>query len=890
MATSYYPPDVEILQKFSTTSPTVNLATLQAVIVGPSFKKLKDFDDAESTRLRLGSYSRGSMFKHAFPELPSGAIIDKDSLELIVVNYEGENLIKKTDVKVESETGAITSTYTQEGVRYAVFQDNNIDFNAKGVEAGPEAADNDGHFISFEVETGETDQFGNPVTETEYFEIQEIRDSHTVVIDDPDMELAPKSDIAYRAGNFGWMLDPDTNEIIMTERIDHSGTVYISGRARRTDYCDQLVQASSLEELENIFGAGEVTPENPLAYGMRIALSYIATGSIVGVMVESDDANGYQKAFELLENYEVYCVVPLTNNPIVHQMAKEHVLAMSAITEKRERVTMINGARILRQVKSGLTGRKDAVTGIYDMATGTIENSGEGLDEDVVCSHSSFAAEAANVDAEQSFAVDGATRGYVYYDGDAEKCEIKYFTSDAPETAKNLTLNANGYAFIPEMTGKTITSIRFTATAEDEGKVCHAYVFKTVNAPVKNQVAYGYAMIGDGSITAEGSTITPSGKRCIKIRCFNADGSVTGEQALDVATLPNSLKVKVTTSNSTETITAAGTYTYTSDITSIAFENIAAATNIGNNAIEILMANNGGTYKLDTFKDSLATFGSDQVRPGDEIVLVDKTEEDAETDSGFKENRYVVSKVLDEDSLLINGTFTESLGSEHYYRVETAVITNKRDLAEAYASVSAAFNERRVVNVFAPAVGVLDKDGNEIVVPGYYVCCALAGATQSYPPQRGFTNMSLSGFTRVLYTNTYFSFSQLNTIAATGTLIIHQENLAAPISVRHQLTTNMDTVKTKEFSVTKDVDYMAKMARINFRPYLGRYEITEDLLDALYEKGGVLIDRWLRDGNCLPGTAVDKFQVDPKQEDLVYACFNIKVPVPLNYIRLIFAI
>ena len=396
-------------------------------------------------------------------------------------------------------------------------------------------------------------------------------------------------------------------------------------------------------------------------------------------------------------------------------------------------------------------------------------------------------------------------------------------------------------------------------------------------------------MIGDGSITAEGSTITPSGKRCIKIRCFSAAGN-TGSEALAVATLPNGLKVKVTAAGETETITSAGTYTFTSDITSIAFENIAAATDIGSNAIEVLMANNGGTYKLDTFKDSLATFGSDQVRPGDELVLVDKSEVSSETDSGFAETRYTVAKVLDEDSIMIDGTFTQSLNSEHYYRVETKVITNKRDLAEAYASVSAAFNERRVVNVFAPAVGVLDKQGNEIVVPGYYVCCALAGATQSYPPQRGFTNMSLSGFTRVLYTNTYFSFSQLNTIAATGTLIIHQENLAAPISVRHQLTTNMDTVKTKEFSVTKDVDYMAKMARINFRPYLGRYEITDDLLDALYEKGGILIDRWLRDGNCLPGTSVDKFQVDSKQADLVYACFNIKVPVPLNYIRLIFAI
>jgi hypothetical protein len=40
---TYLKPDVEVLQEFRNLNPIILRATLQSIIVGPSFKKIKDF-------------------------------------------------------------------------------------------------------------------------------------------------------------------------------------------------------------------------------------------------------------------------------------------------------------------------------------------------------------------------------------------------------------------------------------------------------------------------------------------------------------------------------------------------------------------------------------------------------------------------------------------------------------------------------------------------------------------------------------------------------------------------------------------------------------------------------------------------------------------------------
>lgn len=896
MAINYTKPDVEVLQDFQNITPLVNLATLQTVVVGPSYKKLKEFNDADSTSYKVGTYTRGERFEAKFPELPAGSKIDYDSLSISIKNYSGEHEIPKAVAKVSGNSGAITEI----GDDYILFVDNNVDFNEAGVsypvdELGAPVveADNDADCVSF---------IHN--SEYCYLEVQEVVDAHTLKLDNPDSVVTTTAEgIEYNCGNFGWSLDENDNIIIST-RLSHNGSVYISGEALRTDYCDRLISVGSVDDLESIFGAGEVTLDNPLAYGMSKVLPYLGSAEVVaGLMVESDDVIGYQKAFEFLESQEVYCIVPLTNNPIVHQMLKEHVIAMSDVLEKRERIGLINSAKITRQVKSGFLGRKNS-KGVYDFAQGNITNSGKELLDTVDSEYTEFK----NIenDTPVTYTVTNAMeRGVIIVKGYAEGDAVQYSTSDNPAVYKSATVNADGYAVIAQEGNKTIASIKFSPVANNSSaKDVYVHLFKTTKPMANSAYAYGITATS-GSVLSNASITVPNNKKCIKIRAFNKGTVQRQGRSINGVTLPVVFTVSLEGDSVAQQISASGTFVFEKNISSITVANASGegTATAPETVVDIMIMSNGGSYKLDSFSDEYASFLTDKVTPGeDQLVIINKNVVDPYTYSGYGETRYLISEVVEEDTLKVSKVYDEAedqfvdsifeAKNEEplYYRVETPVINNKRELAQAYADMSASFGTRRIAHVFAPSVGVSDDGYTTTMVPGYYFACAVAGATQAYPPQRGFTNMSFAGFVKVSGTNDTFSESQMDIIASGGTMIVIQPNVTSALTVRHQLTTDMTSVETREYSVTKDVDYMAKMARNTFRPYIGKYVINDATLEMLYKLGGSLISKWLTDGTALTGTVVDKFAVDPDQSDRVYACFNIKVPLPLNYIRLIFII
>ena len=70
-------------------------------------------------------------------------------------------------------------------------------------------------------------------------------------------------------------------------------------------------------------------PENPLAFGVSIAMANAAVG-IKCVGVDSEDLAGYTAAKDRLETHDpVYALVPLTFDPAVLSMFKLHAEQMS---------------------------------------------------------------------------------------------------------------------------------------------------------------------------------------------------------------------------------------------------------------------------------------------------------------------------------------------------------------------------------------------------------------------------------------------------------------------------------------------------------------------------------------------------------------------------------
>ena len=205
-------------------------------------------------------------------------------------------------------------------------------------------------------------------------------------------------------------------------------------------------------------------------------------------------------------------------------------------------------------------------------------------------------------------------------------------------------------------------------------------------------------------------------------------------------------------------------------------------------------------------------------------------------------------------------------------------------IAQAYADLGGTYLNRRVRMTAPQKVGAI-INGVEALIPGYYVCGALAGMTGQLPPQQGFTNYPITGFTRVVGSNDVFSRKQMNISAGGGTWWVIQSTAGAPLQTRMQVTTDLTSVETREHSITSIVDFVAKFMRAGLRNFIGLFNITQPFLDSLSTVvQGQLA--FLREAGILVGGDLNNLIQDSTAPDTVLIDVTLDVPYPCNYIRL----
>lgn len=107
------------------------------------------------------------------------------------------------------------------------------------------------------------------------------------------------------------------------------GNVYFGYRALRQDLTTGTVYTAA--EVEGRLG--KIVPENPLAFGMNIAVANSSGQGIIFAAVPSDDLAGYTVAKDRISNMNpCYGIVPLTQNVSVLTMFKQHAISMSEPT------------------------------------------------------------------------------------------------------------------------------------------------------------------------------------------------------------------------------------------------------------------------------------------------------------------------------------------------------------------------------------------------------------------------------------------------------------------------------------------------------------------------------------------------------------------------------
>ena len=248
---------------------------------------------------------------------------------------------------------------------------------------------------------------------------------------------------------------------------------------------------------------------------------------------------------------------------------------------------------------------------------------------------------------------------------------------------------------------------------------------------------------------------------------------------------------------------------------------------------------------------------------------------DGNADSFYSTSELPTGIISDDWSVFVRGAELKIAGSTK---------PDKQAIAETIQAVAQTYGNRRLYFVHPDQVGI-NVTGLEQVVDGYYGTAAVVGMVGQLPPQQGFTNYPVIGLTRVVGGSDFFTNRQLNVIAAGGVYILVQDVQGAPIVCRHQLSTDMTSIETRELSINKVVDYTAKFMRAGLRNFIGRSNITQPFLDNLSTVVQGLLN-FLTENGVLIGADINNVIQDADQPDTVLIDITLDVPYPCNYIRI----
>jgi hypothetical protein len=259
------------------------------------------------------------------------------------------------------------------------------------------------------------------------------------------------------------------------------------------------------------------------------------------------------------------------------------------------------------------------------------------------------------------------------------------------------------------------------------------------------------------------------------------------------------------------------------------------------------------------------------------------TVSDVDADDGFVID--LVAADVEAAELLDDGDDWNSLVDVTWtvYSIGTAISTSSA-AADRVADFGGIYESRRSFLVW-PSDCSASVDGSDLNLSGYYMGAAWAGRVASESPGKPFTNMTINGFTALKYSNGYFTESQLDDVAGGGTFVMVQDTESGPVSCRHQLATDVSSIQKRELSITKTVDYIAKFFRNALEGKIGRFNITQSLMDSLsLQVQGIL--KLFVDSGLLNSGQLTSIEVDSDNPDTLNIVVLLGVPYPCNYIAL----
>jgi len=240
---------------------------------------------------------------------------------------------------------------------------------------------------------------------------------------------------------------------------------------------------------------------------------------------------------------------------------------------------------------------------------------------------------------------------------------------------------------------------------------------------------------------------------------------------------------------------------------------------------------------------------------------------------------------LDINTADVAGTTTNDLSAQSWYLyVQGKAITETADQASRVASYGAEYGNRRAFLVWPPRV-VATVGSNSEFLDGHYLAATIASMVGFQSVGKGFTNLTVSGFTGLRYSNRHFSKAQLDEIAGGGTMIVVQDVESGPFKIRHQLATDVSTVQKRELSITKQVDYFAKTLRDSLADRIGGSNITSEFIQGLGMNVQAIVASMVQRGIITSANLTSIVQ-DSTNPDTINIVIQVSPLYPCNYIEI----
>lgn len=305
-------------------------------------------------------------------------------------------------------------------------------------------------------------------------------------------------------------------------------------------------------------------------------------------------------------------------------------------------------------------------------------------------------------------------------------------------------------------------------------------------------------------------------------------------------------------------------------------------------------------------KDASGSFVSSGVAAGD-VIEIPATADS--TDFTGTNSKFVVATVLSENRLEIvnGGRNTSTVENELPHGVKrtatTALVPTtatinyriKRNLTKSQqvtelVAVAQSFNSRRTILVWPDKCDVAGVTGGT-AQPGYYLGCAVGGMTAGLPSHQGFTFLGIAGISKIYNSNTYFNDVQLTDLSQGGWYVFAQQTPTALPHTIHQLTTDVSTLESGEFSVVKNFDFVSLFFVDILEDFLGQYNINQEtlvLLRGALNIGGetLKLRTYAKIGAPLTSFAINDLGVSPVSADRVVTHLATGLPKPLNVVEL----